>query len=170
MSINLPDIESLLEPFTAEVSALIEREGRERCVLVGIHQGGSWLAEALQARIGLADEPGAVDIAFYRDDLAQGGLQTTVRPTRMPVDIEGRVIILIDDILYTGRTIRAAMNEIFDWGRPAAIRLAVLMARPGRELPISPDVVAQQIDLPPRQRVKLRGPDPLHLVIEEAHE
>ena len=170
MSITLPDIESLLDQFTTEVNTLIEREGRERCVLVGIHQGGSWLAEALQAHIGLADEPGAVDIAFYRDDLAQGGLQATVRPTRMPVDIEGRVIILIDDILYTGRTIRAAMNEIFDWGRPAAIRLAVLMERPGRELPISPDIVAHQIDLPPRQRVKLRGPDPLHLVIEEAHE
>lgn len=170
MSINLPDIEPLLDQFTADVTALIEREGQERCALVGIHQGGSWLAEALQARIGLAGEPGAVDIAFYRDDLAYGGLQATVRPTRMPMDIDERVIILIDDILYTGRTIRAAMNEIFDYGRPAAIRLAVLMQRPGRELPISADLVAHEIDLPPRQRVKLRGPDPLHLVIEEAHE
>jgi len=170
VSINLPDIEPLLDEFTEAVRELIEREGREHCALVGIHQGGYWLAEALQARIGLADEPGAVDIAFYRDDLAQGGLQATVRPTRMPMDIDGRVIILIDDILYTGRTIRAAMNELFDYGRPAAIRLAVLMQRPGRELPISADIAAHEIELPPRQRVKLRGPDPLHLVIEEANE
>jgi len=86
----------------------------------------------------------------------------------MPLDIDDRIIILVDDILYTGRTIRAALNEIFDYGRPAAVRLAVLLERPGRELPIEPDISAHPIALPPRQRVKLRGPDPLHLVIEEA--
>ena len=168
MNNSLPDIEPLLANLTDQVGALIDSEGRERCALVGIHQGGAWLADTLQQRLALPGEPGAVDIAFYRDDLARGGLQSEVRPTRMPLDIDDRIIILVDDILYTGRTIRAALNEIFDYGRPAAVRLAVLLERPGRELPIEPDISAHPIELPPRQRVKLRGPDPLHLVIEEA--
>lgn len=168
MSSALPDIEPLLDALTEQVGALINAEGRSRCVLVGIHQGGAWLAQALEQRLQLGSAPGALDIAFYRDDLAYGGLQASVRPTRMPINIDNQVIILVDDILYTGRTIRAALNEIFDYGRPAAVRLAVLLERPGRELPIAADVVAQRIELPPRQRVKLRGPDPLHLVIEEA--
>jgi len=170
VSSALPDIEPLLDAPTEQVGALIEAEGQERCALVGIHQGGVWLAQALEQRLQLGATPGALDIAFYRDDLARGGLQASVRPTRMPINIDDQVIILVDDILYTGRTIRAALNEIFDYGRPAAVRLAVLLERPGRELPVAADVVAQRIELPPRQRVKLRGPDPLHLVIEEARE
>jgi len=164
----LPDIEPLLETLATEVAAMIDAEGSERCALVGIHQGGAWLARALQQRLALSAEPGTLDIAFYRDDLALGGMQADVRPTRMPINIDGQVIILVDDILYTGRTIRAALNEIFDYGRPAGVRLAVLLERPGRDLPIQADIAAHHIDLPPRQRVKLRGPDPLHLVIEEA--
>ncbi len=168
MTHHLPHIEPLLDTLTHRVEALIDAEGQERCALVGIHQGGAWLARTLQERLGLPGEPGALDIAFYRDDLDRAGLQGTVRPTRMPLDIDDRVIILVDDILYTGRTIRAALNEIFDYGRPAAVRLVVLLERPGRQLPIAADIAAQTIELPPRQRVKLRGPDPLHLVIEEA--
>ena len=168
MTTDLPDIESLLDTLTRRVDALLASEGRERCALVGIRQGGAWLAECLQQRLGLAGEPGALDIAFYRDDLERSGLQAAVRPTRMPLDIDDQVIILVDDILYTGRTIRAALNEIFDYGRPAAVRLVVLLERPGRQLPIAADIAGQALDLPPRQRVKLRGPDPLHLVIEEA--
>lgn len=165
---DLPAIEPLLDTLTQRVAALLEAEGRERCALVGIHQGGAWLARSLQQRLGLSGEPGTLDIAFYRDDLGRAGLQNAVRPTRMPLDIDDRIIVLVDDILYTGRTIRAALNEIFDYGRPAAVRLAVLLERPGRQLPIAADIAAQTIALPPRQRVKLRGPDPLHLVIEEA--
>jgi pyrimidine operon attenuation protein/uracil phosphoribosyltransferase len=165
---HLPEIDPLLDTLTQRVDALLEAEGRARCSLVGIHQGGFWLAETLQTRLGLAGEPGALDIAFYRDDLDRAGLQSQVRPTRLPLDIDDRVIILVDDILYTGRTIRAAMNELFDYGRPAAIRLAVLLERSGRDLPIAADIRADRIELGPRQRVKLRGPDPLHLVIEEA--
>ena len=168
MSNDLPDIEPLLSRLTEQVSALIEAEGKDRCALVGIHQGGVWLAQALEQRLALGVTPGALDIAFYRDDLSRGGLQASVRPMRMPIDIDDQVIILVDDILYTGRTIRAALNELFDYGRPAGVRLAVLLERPGRELPIAADAVAERIELPPRQRVKLRGPDPLHLVIEEA--
>ena len=168
MTSPLPDIEPLLAALTESVDALISAEGRERCALVGIHQGGAWLAGHLQERLALAGEAGSLDIAFYRDDLARGGLPTRVRPTRMPIDVDDRVIVLVDDILYTGRTIRAALNEIFDYGRPAAVRLAVLLERPGRELPIHADAVAHSMTLPEGQRVKLRGPDPLHLVIEEA--
>ncbi|MRH78007.1 bifunctional pyr operon transcriptional regulator/uracil phosphoribosyltransferase PyrR [Spiribacter sp. C176] len=170
MTIELPNVETLIDTLAERVAMLVEQEQPERCCLVGIHQGGAWLANLLQERLGLAGEPGAVDIAFYRDDLDRAGLQAQVRPTRMPLDIDNQVVILIDDILYTGRTIRAALNEIFDYGRPAAVRLAVLLERPGRELPISADVCGGSIELPPRQRVKLRGPAPLHLVIEEARE
>jgi len=168
VSTDLPDIEPLLEQLTTRVAALIDTEGSERCTLVGIHQGGAWLARALQQRLGLDEAPATLDIAFYRDDLARAGLPGDIQPSRMPLDIDDRVIILVDDILYTGRTIRAAMNEIFDYGRPAAVRLAVLLERSGRQLPIAADIAAAPIDLAPRQRVKLRGPDPLHLVIEEA--
>lgn len=168
MKTDLPDIEPLLAALTERVAALAEAEGPSRCTLVGIHQGGAWLAQALQQRLGWQDAPGTLDIAFYRDDLTRGGLPDAVRPSRMPLDIDDRVIILVDDILYTGRTIRAALNELFDYGRPAAVRLAVLLERSGRQLPIAADIAAAPIDLAPRQRVKLRGPDPLHLVIEEA--
>ena len=163
---NLPAVDPLLDTLTGRVETMIDREGRDRCLLVGIHQGGAWLADLLHRRLGLPSEPGSLDIAFYRDDLARGGLQSAVRPTRMPLDIDDRVIILVDDILYTGRTIRAALNEVFDYGRPAAVRLAVLLERSGRQLPIAADIAAQSIELPPGQRVKLRGPDPLHLVVE----
>mgnify|MGYP006431060141 CR=1 FL=1 len=168
MNTDLPDIEPLLATLTERVSDLAEAEGSPRCTLVGIHQGGAWLAEALRQRLDWPEAPGTLDIAFYRDDLARGGLPGAVRPSKMPLDIDDRVIILVDDILYTGRTIRAAMNELFDYGRPAAVRLAVLLERPGRQLPIAADIAAAPIDLAPGQRVKLRGPDPLHLVIEEA--
>jgi pyrimidine operon attenuation protein/uracil phosphoribosyltransferase len=168
VSTDLPDIEPLLEQLTTRVGALIAAEGEARCTLVGIHQGGAWLARALQQRLGLEKPPASLDIAFYRDDLARAGLPDDIQPSRMPLNIDDQVIILVDDILYTGRTLRAAMNEIFDYGRPAAVRLAVLLERPGRELPVAPDIAAAPIELGPRQRVKLRGPDPLHLVIEEA--
>lgn len=168
MKTDLPEIEPLLTTLTERIDALSDAAHPARCTLVGIHQGGAWLADALQHRLGWTEPPGTLDIAFYRDDLARSGLPAAIQPSRMPLDIDDRVIILVDDILYTGRTIRAAMNELFDYGRPAAVRLAVLLERSGRQLPIAADIAAASIDLPPRQRVKLRGPDPLHLVIEEA--
>ncbi len=164
----LPSVEPLLETLTEQVGALIEQSGHERCALVGIHQGGVWLARELHQRLGLNDPPGELDIAFYRDDLEHTGLPSTVRPTRLPLSVDDQVVILVDDILYSGRTIRAALNEIFDYGRPAAVRLAVLLERSGRELPITADIAAQHIDLPAGQRIKLRGPDPLHFVLQEA--
>lgn len=167
MSTELPDVPPLLDCLAAGLARLVAAEGRGRCTLVGIHSGGVWLAEALQTRLGLAGSAGALDIAFYRDDLARSGMQSQVRPSRLPLTVDDRVVVLVDDVLYTGRTVRAALNEIFDYGRPAAVRLAVLVDRPGRELPIAADVAATRLALPAARRIKLQGPDPLRLVLEE---
>ncbi len=116
----------------------------ERVCLVGIERGGARVADALQQRLQarrIAVDRGNLDISFYRDDLDTIGPNPEVRPSELPFDVSGREIWLIDDVLYTGRTIRAAMGELFDYGRPARIRLAVLLDRGGRELPIQADVV-----------------------------
>jgi len=161
-----PEVPPLLDSLTAGLERMLGAEGRERCTLVGIHSGGVWLAEALHQRLGLPGVPGALDIAFYRDDLARSGMQARVRPSRLPLTVDERVVVLVDDVLYTGRTVRAALNEIFDYGRPAAVRLAVLVDRNGRELPIAPDLAATRLTLPAGQRIKLQGPDPLTLALE----
>ena len=103
--------------------------------IVGIHSGGVWLAEHLRTALGLTEGIGTLDISFYRDDFTRVGMNPTVRPSRIPWDVEGRHLILVDDVLYTGRTIRAALNELFDYGRPASVTLVVLVSRNGRELP-----------------------------------
>lgn len=105
--------------------------------LVGIHSGGVWIAERLQRDLGLTGSIGMLDISFYRDDFDRIGLHPQVKPTDLPFDVEGASIVLVDDVLYTGRTIRGAMNVLFDYGRPARIDLAVLLDRGGRELPIA---------------------------------
>ena len=105
--------------------------------LIGIYSGGAWIAERLRQLLGLKEETGLIDVSFYRDDFAEKGLHPQVKPTSIPFDVEGRHIVLVDDVLYTGRTTRAALNEIFDYGRPARIELAVLADRGGRELPVA---------------------------------
>ena len=136
-------------------------------LLVGIHTGGAWLAQALHRRLEdtlALDEPaGTVDVSFYRDDLARSGVPPQARPSQVSTSVDGREIVLIDDVLYTGRTVRAAMNELFDYGRPAAIRLAVLVTRNGRQLPVAPDFPAEMLSLELGERIKLAGPDPLQL-------
>lgn len=106
--------------------------------LVGIHSGGAWIAEKLRAILDIREEIGLIDVSFYRDDFAAKGLHPQVRPTEIPFDVENRHLILVDDVLYTGRTTRAALNELFDYGRPASVELAVLADRGERELPIAP--------------------------------
>lgn len=136
-------------------------------LLVGIHTGGAWLAQALHRQLQdtlRLDEPaGTVDVSFYRDDLARSGVPAQARPSQVSTSVDGREIVLVDDVLYTGRTVRAAMNELFDYGRPAAIRLAVLVTRNGRQLPIAPDFPAEMLSLDAGERIKLAGPDPLQL-------
>jgi pyrimidine operon attenuation protein/uracil phosphoribosyltransferase len=131
-SSHIPDAEALL-------GALIEAlraDAGPSMALVGIHTGGVWLAERLHAALGLAMPLGSIDVSFYRDDYASRGLHRGTRTSSIPFDVDGAHIVIVDDVLYTGRTIRAAMNELFDYGRPGRIDLAVLVDRGGRELPI----------------------------------
>ncbi|HYA19599.1 MAG TPA: bifunctional pyr operon transcriptional regulator/uracil phosphoribosyltransferase PyrR [Burkholderiales bacterium] len=124
--------------------------------LIGIHTGGAWIAQKLQQQLGLNTPLGLLDISFYRDDFARIGLHPQVKPSDIPFDVEGRRIILVDDVLYTGRTVRAAMNELFDYGRPASIELAVLIDRGGRELPVFARYTGTTIELAENQNIELK--------------
>lgn len=137
--------------------------------LVGVHTGGVWLAERLRKDLNVAAEVGVLDVSFYRDDFAQGGLNPGVRPSSIPFEVAGCHVLLVDDVLYTGRTVRAAMNELFDYGRPASIDLAVLIDRGGRELPIAPSVVGRTIEVPDEVSVVLirESAGRLHLTLEQ---
>ncbi len=148
---TLPDPQRLIDLLAAQLRPSIQADS----ALLGIHTGGVWVMEALVQRLGDDIPRGVLDIAFYRDDFSRIGLHPEVKPSRIPFDIEGRHVVLIDDVLYTGRTIRAAMNLIFDYGRPASIRLAVLVDRGGRELPICPDCVGARLELASDQQVSL---------------
>ena len=114
--------------------------------LAGIHSGGAWLAKRLAHDLGV-ERFGVINVALHRDDYAKKGLHTQASPTSLPFDVNGRRILLVDDVLYTGRTVRAAMNELYDYGRPAAIELAVLAERGGRELPIAARFVGAHAEL-----------------------
>lgn len=149
---ELPDAEQLLASLADQLRPAVEKNA----ALVGIHTGGAWLAERLHRELGLSLPFGTLDISFYRDDFDRIGLHTQVKPSDIPFDVEGASIILVDDVLYTGRTIRAAMNELFDYGRPAAIQLAALVDRGGRELPIAPEYVGIVLQLPPGQMLALK--------------
>ncbi|MDR3352096.1 MAG: bifunctional pyr operon transcriptional regulator/uracil phosphoribosyltransferase PyrR [Zoogloeaceae bacterium] len=131
----LPDAEAQCQALADLIRPTLTPE----TTLVGIYSGGAWIAERLTAFLRLPAEAGRIDISFYRDDFAEKGLHSQVRPTRIDFDVNGRRLVLVDDVLYTGRTTRAALNELFDYGRPAAVELAVLADRGGRELPVAPD-------------------------------
>lgn len=136
-------------------------------VMVGIQTGGFWIAQRLHAELALSHPLASLSTRLYRDDFNQIGLHPKIMPSEISTPIEGRCVILVDDVLYTGRTIRAAMNELFDYGRPAAIRLAVLADRGGHELPITADVVGHTLQLEHGKHMKLSGPDPLQLDLRE---
>ena len=135
-------------------------------ILIGIHSGGGWIARQMHQRLNIAEPLGLLDITFYRDDFSQIGMHPKVKPSQLPCHVEGRDIILIDDVFYTGRTIRAALNEIFDYGRPNQVVLAVLIERNGRQIPLQPDCRGTRIELPEGQRIKLTGPEPLGIAIQ----
>jgi pyrimidine operon attenuation protein / uracil phosphoribosyltransferase len=141
----------------------------ETLKLVGVHTGGVWLAERLKRDLKIADPVGILDVSFYRDDFDQSGLKPAVRPSQIPFEVAGSHILLVDDVLNTGRTVRAAMNEIFDYGRPAKIDLAVLIDRGGRELPVAAGIVGATIELPADVAVVLVRDDDaqLHLTMEK---
>ena len=140
----------------------------EKLKLVGVHTGGVWLAERLKHDLKVEDPVGILDVSFYRDDFDQSGLKPAVRPSQIAFDVAGSHILLVDDVLNTGRTVRAAMNEIFDYGRPAKVDLAVLIDRGGRELPIAASIVGATIELPHDVAVVLVRDDDnqLHLTME----
>jgi pyrimidine operon attenuation protein/uracil phosphoribosyltransferase len=146
----LPDAEQLLTALIAQMRPQVTPETG----LIGIVTGGAWLAERLHAALKLDVPFGTLDVSFYRDDFQHKGLKRKVAPSDIPFEVEGRDLILVDDVLYTGRTIRAAMNELFDYGRPARIRLASLVDRGGRELPIAAQFVGATIDV--KQSVELK--------------
>lgn len=125
--------------------------------MLGIKTGGVLVAQRLHNALTLSEDAGELNISFYRDDFSRIGLHPQVGASQIPFSIEGEIIILVDDVLYSGRTIRAAMNEIFDYGRPEKIILATLVERSGRELPISANVIGRSMDLPDNQQVKLRS-------------
>jgi pyrimidine operon attenuation protein/uracil phosphoribosyltransferase len=153
--------EKLLEKLATDLENLLEHRNIDNPLMVGIHTGGAWLAEKLHNRLNIKDDLSTLDISFYRDDFSRIGMNPQVKPSSLPPQVEDRHIILVDDVLQTGRTIRAAMNEIFDYGRPASITLACLIERSGREVPIQADVVGQVLELADDEQVKLTGPEPL---------
>ena len=152
---QLPDPEALIVDLASQLKPLLTAE----TALVGIYSGGAWLLErllpALESHIGSPLQNGVLDAAFYRDDFSQRGLKRDNKPTELDFDVENKHIILIDDIFYTGRTIRAAMNALFDYGRPASITLAVLVNRGGRQLPIAPQLCAWNTQLKHEENLQL---------------
>lgn len=161
-------VESLINQLTETLAPLFSDP--EQPIIVGIETGGYRIAQTLHKNINPDTELGKLNITFYRDDFTKIGLHPTVKPSSLPSNLDGKTIILVDDVLYSGRTIRAAMNELFDYGRPDKILLVILIDRGERELPIQADFVGQRITLEKDEQIKLEGPDledhgPFQLVI-----
>ena len=148
------DAEALYAELLRSLRPLLTADTR----LVGIVSGGQWLAERLQADLGLPGQAGAISSTMHRDDFAKRGLSASGQTT-LPFEIDGADILLLDDVLHTGRTIRAVLNELFDYGRPASVRLAVLVDRGGRELPVQADFAAARVALPAAQSLALARDD-----------
>ena len=159
-------VEEMIGDMSIRLMEFLAGNDRQDPVIMGIHTGGIWVAERLRTLLGIEHPLGNLNIAFYRDDFSRIGMHPRVAPSNIPFDVDNRHIILVDDVLYTGRTIRAAMNEIFDFGRPASICLVVLVERSGRELPIQANVIGKSLELKPDEHVKLSGPEPLALEIK----
>lgn len=165
MSLPLQDCEQTCQQLGERLQALLDQQQIKNPLLIGIRTGGVWVAERLQQQLKLEEEIGVLDISFYRDDFTRHGLHPQVKGSELPDSIEDRHIILIDDVVMSGRTIRAAMNELFDYGRPASIKLVCLLDIGRRELPIQPDLCGASLELSEGQLVKLSGPQPLTLTL-----
>ncbi|HTD91959.1 MAG TPA: bifunctional pyr operon transcriptional regulator/uracil phosphoribosyltransferase PyrR [Burkholderiales bacterium] len=155
----LPDAEQLLARLLDQMKPVVGPDTG----IIGIHTGGVWVAERLHSALGIKIPFGTLDVSFYRDDFEKIGLHRDVKTSDLPFDVEGRRLILVDDVLYTGRTIRAAMNVLFDYGRPASIQLAALVDRGGRELPIAADFLGGDVSLAVSQSLDLVRVDATHL-------
>ena len=173
---TLPNPETLLSEITAKIQAQLAINGVPNSALVGIHSGGVWLMDRVLKSLKLDSGNGAIlngtlDAAMYRDDYAQRGLKSEPKPANITFDVSGKHIILIDDIFHTGRTTRAAMNELFDYGRPASITLAILINRGGAQLPIAPQIMGANIVLNSDESLQLSfdTKGKLHLSLEDAN-
>ncbi len=158
------EIGRMLDELAARIRVRMDSLAIQDPLLVGIETGGDWVARRLQPMLGY--EIGQLNISFYRDDFSRIGLHPRVGPSRLPDHVDDRHVILVDDVILTGRTVRAALNEIFDYGRPAGVSLIVLIDRPGRELPVQPDVYGRRLELQHNQQLKLVGPEPLQLFLQ----
>jgi len=163
---DLPDAEQLLGVLADQLRPQMTAQTG----LIGIVTGGAWLAERLHRELGLTVPLGTLDVSFYRDDFHRKGLKRKVAASTIPFEVDGRDLILVDDVLFTGRTIRAAMNELFDYGRPASIRVATLIDRNGRQLPIAAQFAAATVTVAPGQSIDLEktADNRLRLVLQSA--
>jgi pyrimidine operon attenuation protein / uracil phosphoribosyltransferase len=163
---KLPDAEKLCAQLAVELKPRIG----PKTAMVGLYTGGAWLAERLHPLLGLQTPLGLMDIAFYRDDYAARGLKHDPKRTKIPFDVNGCELLLVDDVLYSGRTVRAAMNELFDYGRPESIALVVLADRGGRQLPICAQYCGAKVDVPSGMRLRLkRDGERFELALEPQH-
>ena len=161
------DAEALYRELLGQVRAGLD--GVADAAIVGIHSGGAWLAERLARDLDLTARLGSIDVSFYRDDYARKGLHPDVKPTHIRFPVDGATVVLVDDVLQTGRTTRAAINVLFDYGRPSCIKLAALADRGGRELPVAADFVGTRVSLAANQSLCLQRDETgqLSLTIEE---
>lgn len=163
---SLPDPAVLIPAIARELQAHLQAQKVASPRFVGIHTGGVWVAHALLKELKVDEPLGILNVSFYRDDFSRSGLHPKVRPSELPFEIEDQHLVLIDDVQMSGRTIRAALNELFDYGRPASVTLVCLLDLNARELPIRPDIVGATLSLEPNQRVKLTGPEPLAIQLQ----
>jgi len=163
LPVDTKSVEQLLDNMQRQLAPLVANN--PDVVMIGIKTGGVLVGEALHAALSINAPLGELNISFYRDDFSTIGLHPVVGPSQLPVSIDGKHIILVDDVLSTGRTVRAAMNELFDFGRPASIILAVLVQRDGQELPIRADVVGQSMSVDEAENIQLTA-NPWKLSIE----
>ena len=159
--------DELLAKLAKKLQALLDDKAIDNPLMVGIHTGGLWVATSLHQQLNLSEALASLDISFYRDDFSRIGMNPKVKTSNLPPDVEDRHIILVDDVLHTGRTIRAAMNELFDYGRPASITLVCLIDRSGRELPLQADIVGEHVVLNEGEHIKLTGPEPLAFELQQ---
>lgn len=152
MSRPLPDAEDLLAGLAERMRSAVTAD----TALIGIHTGGVWLAQKLHRALALRQPLGSIDVSFYRDDYGSRGLHPKVKPSDIPFEVADADIILVDDVLHTGRTVRAAMNELFDYGRPRSIRLAALIDRGGRQLPIAAQFVGAEFSVADTDQIELK--------------
>lgn len=168
--LNDLNVAQLLDDLENNLKTVIAERHLTEPLMIGIRTGGVWVAEQLHSRLGIKQPLGLLDISFYRDDFSQIGINPDVKPSHLQPQMDGCDIILVDDVFQTGRTIRAALNEIFDYGRPNQVILAVLIERDGKQIPISPDCVGIKINLDKGQRIKLTGPEPLAITLQTVPE